>query len=59
MSRGKAHLQWFVVEQKKGGKVWRRMRGSTGAKEDSTRYMNGVRKSFGDRFNYKLRREYV
>ena len=51
--------QYYVVEQKKGGKNWRRMNGSTSTvKADSERYKKGVQKAFGDRFNYRLRIEY-
>ncbi len=59
MPRGKLRVQYYVVEQKKGGKNWRRMRGSTGTKAEAERYKTGVKEAFGDRFNYRLRREYI
>ena len=49
--------KYYVVEQKKGGKRWRRMGGSTGTKEEATRYKTGVKRVCGGRFNYRLRWE--
>ena len=59
MSRRNPQKQWYVVEQKKGGKNWRRCRGSTGTKDEATNYRAGMVKHFGDQFNYRLRPEWV
>ena len=55
----KTRVQYYVTETKRGGKNRRRCYGSTGTKEQAQRYAVGMRKSFGDKFTYRLHRETV
>ena len=52
-----AKIQYYVCETKRGGIRKRRCYGSTGTKAEAERYIKGMRKSFGDRFTYRIRRE--